>query len=170
MDRRLTYSAIAGFAVAGAALGFHFGDSAIAEINPLYFQGAAVHPRDRGAAVDESMLAATRPRFSDYYGWEEGREALAGCSGCPAVSGREAYADGVQHAVIETGWQVQPQQATYYVIEPAPQQPAAEAGEAAPPAPSDVERYSSYPIEEKPTEAQAAEPSAEPVEVASAEE
>ena len=60
------------------------------QINPIHFQGPAVHPRDRGAAIDESQPAA-RPRATRIavYGWDQGYAARAAdCDDC----GRRARA------------------------------------------------------------------------------
>ena len=43
--------------LAAVAAGIHLGESAVASINPIYFQGPALHPRDRGAAIEESRVA-----------------------------------------------------------------------------------------------------------------
>jgi hypothetical protein len=42
---------LGGSLLAAVALGIHLGESSIGQINPLYFQGPAVHPRDRGAVA-----------------------------------------------------------------------------------------------------------------------
>lgn len=158
MDRKHTFSVLGVLILAGGTLGAHVGQSAIEQINPLYFQGAAVHPRDRGAAVDETLGRAQAPRFSDHYRWEQGESARsADCIDCQALAARDAYYDGTAHyAVIETGWRTEPQVAAY-AVEPQPQ-PAPEEEEP-PQQPSDIERYSSFQIAEKPGEA-------EPVELA----
>jgi hypothetical protein len=149
MGSRLTYSTLGGAVLAAAAAGVLLGDSAIDQINPIYFQGAAVHPRDRGAALDETALPPARPRFADHYGWEDGQAALTSdCDGCPAIAARDAYAGGAQFAVIEPGWRVEAQPATYYVIEQAPE--AAIEEQAAPAEADDLKRYAAYQIEEKP--------------------
>ena len=163
MDRRLTYPALGAAALAAAAAGLYLGQSAIDQINPLYFQGAAVHPADRGAAVEETLLARG-PRFADHYGWEDGQAARgADCYGCAAVAARDAFASDAQYAVIEQAWQVEPQPVAYYVVEQAPETVAEE--QAPPQEPSELERYAGFQIEEKPAEA---EPAA--VEVASADQ
>jgi hypothetical protein len=160
MSSRLTYSTLGGAIFVAAAVGVLLGESAIDQINPLYFQGAATHPRDRGAVVDETGIGQLGPRFADHYGWDEGQAArIADCQGCPAVAARDAYAPGVQYAVADTGW-AEPRPVTYYYAE----QPAAaaEPEQKAPEAePSELERYASFQVEEKPE-------ATEPVEVAAA--
>jgi hypothetical protein len=158
MDRRLKIPAVAALILAGVAAGVALGDSAIDQINPLYFQGAAVHPSDRGAALDPNALQAQSPRFADLYGWDEGQAARAAdCYGCPAVAARDAYAQApvIQYAVAESGWS---EATPAYVAEPAP----AEQAQAAAP-PNDVEAYAGFQIEEKPAQT-------EPVDVAAAQE
>jgi hypothetical protein len=156
MDRRLTFPAFGALAIVAGASGVYLGQSAVDQINPLYFQGAAVHPRDRGAAVEETLLARG-PRFADHYGWEEGRAArTADCNGCEAVAARDAYSGGRHFAVIESGWQAQP--AAYYVAErQAPAVAAEEQQEVAAAEPAAVERYAAFQIEEKPVEPAPAE-------------
>ena len=69
---------LGGSLLAAVALGIHLGESSIGQINPIYFQGPAVHPRDRGAALDESNLPPpVRPAYRDLYGWDEGDAARA---------------------------------------------------------------------------------------------
>lgn len=149
MDRRLKIPTIAGLIFLGVAGGVALGQSAVDQINPLYFQGAVVHPRDRGAALDPHALQAQSPRFADFYGWEEGQAARAAdCSGCAAVAARDAYAEApaIQYAAAETGWSEAPQ--TYILApEPAPAQ-----ADEAPAQPTDVALYSGFQIEEKPAE------------------
>lgn len=159
MDRIHALSAFGALAFAGAVLGVHVGQSAIDQINPLYFQGAPVHPRDRGAAVDESLPAPERTRFADHYGFEEGEGARAAdCGDCAALHARDLHAQRSHFAVIETGWRAAPQQAAYA---PEAEPEAQPAGQAAPAERTPIELYSSFQIEEKPTATEAAP--AEPV-------
>lgn len=163
MERKLAGSALGALILAAGGFGIHLGQSAIDQINPLYFQGAAVHPRDRGAVFDESRLPPQAPRFAELYGWDEGRAARgADCGDCAAVTARDAfYESGVRYAVAETDWRTQP---VVYAASAEPEPEAAPAEEAAvAPEPVDVERYASFPIEEKPPEPQ------QPVEVAATE-
>ena len=85
---------LGGSLLAAVALGIHLGESSIGQINPLYFQGPAVHPRDRGAALDESNLPApARPAYRDLYGWDEGDAARAAeCDDCGRRHARSAHA------------------------------------------------------------------------------
>lgn len=155
MKKSLTASALAAMVIGAAALGIHLGESAIDQINPLYYQGAAVHPRDRGAAVDETLARPQAPRFAELYGWAEGQDARsAGCGDCAVRVAHSAYQAGTHFAVIETGWRPEARQAAYRVPEPEPPAPPEDAAE--PEAePFVIERYAAFPIEEKP---EAAEP------------
>jgi hypothetical protein len=58
-------------------LGFQMGNSAIADINPVHFQGAPVHPRARGAAISENRIRPQETQYAALYGWDEGRLARA---------------------------------------------------------------------------------------------
>jgi hypothetical protein len=97
-------------AVAG---GIQLGESAIDMINPIHFQGPAIHPRDRGAAIEETRLRPAEPAFASLYGWDEGNSARAGdCDGCEAVVARDLYADAytyaepvVVHRAVAQDWQ-----------------------------------------------------------------
>ncbi|HEX9933190.1 MAG TPA: hypothetical protein VGB08_10150 [Allosphingosinicella sp.] len=166
MEKRLTASALAALVIAAAALGIHLGESAIDQINPLYYQGAAVHPRDRGAAVDETLARPQAPRFAELYGWAEGQDAhAADCGDCVARVARDAYRAGTHFAVVETGWHTEARPAADYAPEPQPQSHDEQEAEAGPqPEPFVVERYAGFAIEEKPTVA------ADPIEVAAAQQ
>ena len=86
---------IAGSLLVAVAAGIHLGESAVAMIDPVHFRDPAVHPRDRGAALDEAELLARRAAPTPLYGWEEGHAArararAAGCRGCDAFAARDA--------------------------------------------------------------------------------
>jgi hypothetical protein len=165
MDRKLTYSAYAALILAAGAFGVHVGQSAIAQINPLYFQGAAEHPRDRGVVVDEAALLERGPRFAQAYGWAQGAAArTADCVDCEALAARDAYsggARGLQFAVVESGWRGEAQPAAY-APDPQDELTPVEEPDAFETRRAEVGRYAAYAIEEKPAEA-------EPVEVAAQE-
>lgn len=79
--------------VAAVIFGVSLGNSAISQINPLYFQGAAVHPRDRGAALDPNAPTVIPNRYEQLYGFAQGQQARAlDCVGCtfapPAMPAR----------------------------------------------------------------------------------
>lgn len=161
MEKRLTASGLAATVIAAAALGVYLGESAIDQINPLYYQGAAVHPRDRGAAIDETLARPRSPRFAELYGWAEGQDARAAdCPDCAATVAREAYEAGTHFAVIETGWEAEARPAAYSVAEPEPQpveEEPAEAEAETGPEPFPIERYAAFPIEDKAVEVAAAQ-------------
>jgi hypothetical protein len=165
MDKRLRLAAFASFVVAAGALGVHLGQAAIDDINPLYFQGAAVHPRDRGAEVSELSLEPRAPSFAQAYGWEQGQAARnADCGDCAALGARDAYAGGeVRFAVLQTEWRTEAQPASYrregepeVATEQQQAQPVVYIVENA-----DVARYASYPIETEPQGKPEAEPAGE---------
>lgn len=75
------------FALAGGfgamMLGVALGNSALSQINPIYFQGAALHPRDRGAAIDPNRPTVIPNTYTQFYGWNQGAQArAAACPGC----------------------------------------------------------------------------------------
>jgi hypothetical protein len=89
--RSYTLPALGALLVAAAAFGVHLGESAVAEINPAHFRGPAIHPRDRGAIVDEAAVTPAGPRFAALYGWAEGNRARAeDCIDCEALRARDA--------------------------------------------------------------------------------
>lgn len=61
---------------AGVAGGIHLGESAVAEIDPVHFRGPAIHPRDRGAAIDPNEIEPDEPRFASLYGRDDAAEAV----------------------------------------------------------------------------------------------
>lgn len=77
-------------AFVGSVLGVQLGNATISAIKPNFFLGAAVHPRDRGKAIDPREIEARRlarlqSRYDSLYGWEEGNRALqAVCGNCQA--------------------------------------------------------------------------------------
>lgn len=82
--------ALAAAGVAATLVGIQLGSSTIAAINPAFFRGPAVHPRDRGVALDPQELEARRlarqaAAYGNLYGWDEGENALRlACAGCTA--------------------------------------------------------------------------------------
>lgn len=83
-------AAIAGSLLAAIGIGVHLGDSSIDLIDPIHFQGPALHPRDRGVALDPRQVRARSPLYAEHYGWEEGRLALAACEDCAMLNARDA--------------------------------------------------------------------------------
>ena len=96
MHSPFTLPVLGGSLLAAIAFGVHLGESSIGLINPIYFQAPPLHPRDRGAAIEESSLYRAPPVQTALYGWEEGHAARAAeCGNCrarPAVySARVPY-------------------------------------------------------------------------------
>ena len=75
--RPLALAALAAAFVVAVVAGIQLGNSAIADINPVHYRGAIVHPRDRGAAVPEHQARPRQPTYAALYGWDEGRAAMA---------------------------------------------------------------------------------------------
>src|SRR5687768_17590074 len=77
---------LAGSALAGVVFGLYLGESAIGLIDPIHFQGPAIHPRDRGVAVDSGARSQPALAYGDLYGWEEGQAAFAlDCGNCESL-------------------------------------------------------------------------------------
>lgn len=84
--------------LAGAALGLHLGESTIGLIDPVHKRGPALDPR-----AWEPQVAGPGRSYSDLYGWDEGRMALADdCGDCAALAARDAHspADEGYSAVV----------------------------------------------------------------------
>ena len=93
MYNPFTWPILAGSLLASIALGIHLGESSISQINPIYFEAPPVHPRDRGAAIDEASLHRAQDPYPQYYGWDEGQAALAAeCGHCAVRPPRQAVA------------------------------------------------------------------------------
>lgn len=130
-----------------AGAGVYLGESSIGMIKPVYFQGPALHPRDRGAAVDPNQIRPRAPAYADHYGWVEGRTALAqDCGDCDALAARDAHA---YSAVVpyfgsredaRPGPEVDNKEVETVYREP----PRSRASEAA----IRIERYAHYPVSE----------------------
>ena len=150
MRHSYTLPALGAALLVAAGTGVHLGQSAIDLIDPVHFQGPAVHPRDRGAAIDPTQLAPRAPAFASHYGWEEGNEARAAdCGDCDALAARDAYAYSSNVRVepaVEEHWQapVRVHRDSHgFIVE----ELAAEEGWAD--RKDQVERYAYYPIEEE---------------------
>jgi len=137
--------------LAAALIGVQLGHSAIAEINPIHFQGAAEPP----AGIDPGALRPPAPdSFALAYGWEQGYAARAyECAGnCDEREIRQAAAIAMEPIRGQGAGAPAWRDATP-VVEPKPWAP----GEIATAALS-VERYLHYPVEQ----ASADEPIEEP--------
>jgi hypothetical protein len=119
-------------------LGVALGRSAIAEINPVHFRGAAERPH----AIDPNAGARVPDAYASAYGFGDGHAARAAdCGGdCNAREARDA-------GVVSTPVRPRPASGPYWrdataVTEPRPW-PAGEVG----PQALSVERYMHYPVE-----------------------
>lgn len=127
--------------LAAALIGVQLGHSAIAEINPIHFQGAAEPP----LAIDPGALRPPAPDgFASAYGWDQGYAARAyECAGnCDAREIRQAAAVAMEPIGGQGAGAPAWRDATP-VAEPKPWPP----GETATAALS-VERYLHYPVEQ----------------------
>ena len=79
-----TLPALGASVLVAIALGVHLGESSVGLINPIYFQGPPLHPRDRGAAIEEGSLHRSQTAYADLYGWEQGHAARAAGPGSTA--------------------------------------------------------------------------------------
>ena len=69
--------------IVAVMMGISLGNSSISQINPIHFQGAALHPRDRGAALDPNAPTVIPNRYEQLYGFAEGQQVRAiDCAGC----------------------------------------------------------------------------------------
>lgn len=83
-------------------LGLSLGNSALSQINPIHFQGAALHPRERGAAIDPDRPTVIPNTYEQLYGWSQGAHARAqACPGCtfdsPAAPAAEVQVASATH-------------------------------------------------------------------------
>lgn len=110
--------------VIAGAVGLQLGESAVAQIDPVHFQGAAPKLRD----IRSDPLPAPAPSYASGYSWEEGYDAMArDCGDCPALRAREVYAavPPVGDPVIEEAYDEAPaydaaaidEQAQRYAVE-----------------------------------------------------
>jgi hypothetical protein len=75
--------------VIAGAVGLQLGESAVAQIDPVHFQGASPKLRD----VRSDPLPAPAPAYASGYSWDEGYDAMArDCGDCPAREARHVYA------------------------------------------------------------------------------
>jgi len=125
-------------------LGVQIGQSAVGDINPIHFQGAAARPQ----GIDPAALPPPpQSAYAQAYGWEQGNAALQADR-----AGHEDF-DYVPQAVVRTASAPAWQEATAPVnLTPWPPGRVSSHPE--------VERYTDYPIEEKIIEPEASEPDA----------
>jgi hypothetical protein len=169
MSSPITLPALGGAILGAAVLGIHLGESSIGLINPIYFQGPALHPRERGVAIDENALPPRQPAYAQLYGWDQGNAARAAdCGDCAALEARDAYARpavysaevpyfGSREELRSQDMRAPVARRASYEVEPEPEYAAEEVIEPKSP----VLRYAYYPVEEP------VEPADEPEEPAS---
>ena len=121
-------------------LGVQLGESAVREIDPLYFQGPAARPM----ALDPVAEVPAPSPYAQAYGWEQGNAARLAASG------------------IDYPYAPTPASLVQPIVEPARQDSPPPPPLSLPPWPpgqvsshADVERYTDYPIERKDGEADA---------------
>jgi hypothetical protein len=137
--------------LAAVAFGVHLGESSVGLINPIYFQAPPLHPRDRGAAIDERRLEQDGPVYAQLYGWEQGYAARAAdCGNCEALQARDAYSARVPYFGSGGELRAAVTQARSNLGES-----FAEAPEIVVHRPAEVERYAHYRISEDQAEAEA---------------
>jgi hypothetical protein len=131
--------ALAGSILAAVVVGVHLGESSVNLIHPVHFKGPAVHPRLRGAAIEEPGPVAREPVYSDLYGWEEGlRMRAADCGDCDALDARDTYAYSAAIPYFGRGGPLEePEPIRIAAYEPGPGSPRSEL----------VDRYSTYPVD-----------------------
>ena len=130
--------------LAAVAFGVHLGESSIGLIKPIYFQDPPLHPRDRGAAIDEARLHRSPPATVALYGWEQGYSARAmDCRDCPGARARDTYAYSARVPYFGSRSELRAA-----VAEARDQlgERFAEVPEDLSPRYSDVERYAYYPV------------------------
>ena len=134
-----------------AILGVQLGQSAIAEINPVHFRGAAARAR----GIDADAARPVPDAYALAYGWNEGYDARAmDCGGdCAARRTREAMVFGLDKPAPAA-----PAREPYWRDATPTSEPAAWAPGETGGRPPGVERYMHYPVED---EAEAKAPSGE---------
>jgi hypothetical protein len=120
-------------------LGVQLGESAVREIDPLYFQG----PVGRPMGIDPVAQAPAPSPYAQAYGWEQGNAARLAASG------------------IDYPYAPTPVSLVEPIVEPARQDALSPPPSLAPWPPGqvsihpEIERYTDYPIERKDADAEA---------------
>src|SRR4051812_22941360 len=70
LRNRLLWPAMIGVALA-VGLGVQMGESAVGDINPIHFQGAALRPQ----GIDPDAQPPLTSPYAEAYGWEQGNQA-----------------------------------------------------------------------------------------------
>jgi hypothetical protein len=131
LSNQILWPGMIGVALA-VGLGVQMGQSAVGDINPIHFQGAAARPQ----GIDPATLAPPpQSAFAQAYGWEQGNAA------------RQA------EGIVYDDFQYVPRAVVRPAAEPIWQDAPAPNLTPWPPGQvsshPDVERYTDYPIEEK---------------------
>ena len=122
--------------------GVQMGESTIASINPIHFQGAAPPV----IAVDPNASPAPQNIYAQAYGWEQGLAARQADGGAFATPAAYQDFDYVPQVAVRRGSEPSWQEASAPVnLTPWPPGQISSHPE--------VERYTDYPVEEKPVAA-----------------
>jgi hypothetical protein len=138
LSNRILWPSMIGIALA-VGLGVQLGESAIGSIDPIHFQGAAARPQ----GIDPNVQPPAQSAYAQAYGWEQGNAARLADGGTFQDFNYLPQPVSVQR-VAEPVWHDAPPSMTPWPPGQVSSHP-------------DVERYTDYPIEEKPA-AQQAEP------------
>jgi len=136
LSNRVLWPSMIGIALA-VGLGVQMGESAIGSIDPIHFQGAAARPQ----GIDPNVQPPAQSAFAQAYGWEQGNAARLADSGTFQDFNYLPQPASVQH-VAEPVWHDAPPIMTPWPPGQVSSHP-------------DIERYTDYPIEEKPAVQQA---------------
>jgi len=138
LSNRALWPGMIGVALA-VGLGVQMGESTIGSINPIHFQGAA--PPVQG--IDPNAPPPPQSSYAQAYGWEQGlaaRQADSGVQAFPAAYQDFDYVPQVAvHRGAEPAWRDELAPA---ILTPWPPGQVSSHPE--------VERYTDYPVEEKP--------------------
>jgi hypothetical protein len=137
LSNRVLWPSMIGIALA-VGLGVQMGESAIGAIDPIHFQGAAPPPQ----GIDPNVQPPAQSAYAQAYGWEQGNAARVADSGFQDFNYLPQPV--IVQRVAEPVWHDAPPSMTPWPPGQVSSHP-------------DVERYTAYPIEEKP-EAHQAEP------------
>ena len=142
ISHRALWPALIGVALA-VGLGVQMGESVIGSINPIHFQGEAIHPRDRGAAIDPNAIQPpAQSAFAQAYGWAQGDSARRLDSGS---SDFDYVPQPAVQRIAEPAWRAPPANVDMHPWRPGQVSDRPDRA----PAHADVVRYTDYPIEDK---------------------
>jgi hypothetical protein len=126
--------------IAAAAIGLELGHSAVSQINPIYYRGAAPIARDVMAEAH-----APAPLYAQASGWQQGYQAMAhDCGGdCPAAQARH---DALPASVATPGYAPPPHLPQLSTAQPAGLEVIDGSADAGAGAQSRMNRYLHYPV------------------------